>query len=174
MDLTDVRQLMTHMAWADALAWRCVLGAPAAHDDERARHLLMHVHVVQNAYVTIWRREPLAVPAANAFPKLADLYAWGMAQHEAIAAYAERLRADALDRPVAFPWASELGEVYPHRYGATMAETFQQVALHSAHHRAQLLTRLRELDAKPPLVDFIAWVWLGKPQPDWRPVRTRA
>src|SRR5690606_24023776 len=58
MDLTDVRALMSHMAWADALTWRCVLGTPAAHDDDRVRHLVVHIHVVQNAYVTIWNRKP--------------------------------------------------------------------------------------------------------------------
>lgn len=174
MDLTDVQQLMAHMGWADALAWRCVLGAPVAHDDDRVRKLLVHIHVVQNAYVTIWKREPLALPDADSLPKLEDVYDWGRTQHETIAGYLERLTAGALTRAVSFPWASELGEQYPQRYGATLAETFQQVALHSAHHRGQLLTRLRELGAKPPLVDFIAWVWLGKPRPEWRPVRMRA
>lgn len=174
MDHRDVQQLMAHMAWADALAWRCVLGCHAAHADERVRKLLVHIHIVQNAYVTIWKREPLVLPNADAFPQLIDLYAWGRAQHEDIASYLSRLAPDALARPVAFPWAAELGEQYTHPFGATLAESFLQVALHSTHHRGQLLTRLRELGAKPPLVDFIAWVWMGKPVPDWRPVRMRA
>jgi uncharacterized damage-inducible protein DinB len=174
MDLSDVQQMMAHMAWADALAWRCVLGSPAAHSDERVRGLLVHVHVVQNAYVTIWKREPLVLPDAGAFPQLEDVYAWGRTQHDDIAAWLGRLAPDALKRPVAFPWAAELGEQYPRPYGATLAETFLQVALHSTHHRGQLLTRLRELGAKPPLVDFIVWVWMGKPVADWRPVRMRA
>ena len=174
MDLTDVRALMSHMAWADALTWRCVLGTPAAHDDDRVRHLVVHIHVVQNAYVTIWNRKPLELPARSAFAQLDDVYAWGRTKHEEVAIYLARLAEDALTRPVVFPWASGLGEEYPQRYGATLAETFQQVAIHSAHHRGQLLTRMRELGAKPPLVDFIAWVWLGKPLPDWRPMRMRA
>lgn len=50
---------------------------------------------------------------------------------------------------------------------ATVEESVIQIVLHTAHQRAQLCTRLRELGAEPPLVDFIAWVWQGKPDPVW-------
>jgi uncharacterized damage-inducible protein DinB len=40
------------------------------------------------------------------------------------------------------------------------AETDQKI-------RAQVNTRLRELGATPPLVDFIAWAWFGKPAAEW-------
>ena len=49
----------------------------------------------------------------------------------------------------------------------TLRQTLLQVALHSAHHRGQVSARLRELGAEPPPTDFIAWLWLGKPQPEW-------
>ena len=42
-----------------------------------------------------------------------------------------------------------------------------QVALHSTYHRGQINARIRELGGEPPLTDFIAWVWAGKPQPSW-------
>ena len=38
-----------------------------------------------------------------------------------------------------------------------------QVALHSMYHRGQINARLRDFGGNPPLVDFIAWVWLGRP-----------
>ena len=50
---------------------------------------------------------------------------------------------------------------------ATVEESVIQIVLHTAHHRAQLCTRLREPGVEPPLVDFIAWVWQGKPGPVW-------
>jgi hypothetical protein len=31
----------------------------------------------------------------------------------------------------------------------------------------QVNVRLRELGCEPPLVDFIAWIWLGQPSADW-------
>jgi len=34
-------------------------------------------------------------------------------------------------------------------------------------HRGQVAARLREIGGEPPLVDFIAWVRLGRPEPVW-------
>jgi uncharacterized damage-inducible protein DinB len=42
-----------------------------------------------------------------------------------------------------------------------------QVTSHSTHHRGQVNARLRALGGEPPLVDYIAWVWFGKPAADW-------
>ena len=42
-----------------------------------------------------------------------------------------------------------------------------QVAMHTAYHRGQINTRVRELGGEPKLVDFIAWIWYGKPKADW-------
>ena len=66
------------------------------------------------------------------------------------------------------PWAAGLTK----RFGrepapATLAETAFQVASHSTYHRGQVNTRLRELGAEPPLVDYIAWLWLGRPAAEW-------
>jgi uncharacterized damage-inducible protein DinB len=70
--------------------------------------------------------------------------------------------------PTALPWmdmvSAQLGRtlVVP-----TLAETLLQVPMHSMHHRGQINARLRELGNEPPLVDFIAWIWLGKPAAEW-------
>ena len=50
---------------------------------------------------------------------------------------------------------------------ATLEETMLQVASHSTYHRGQINTRFRERGGDPPSVDFIIWVWLGKPKADW-------
>jgi uncharacterized damage-inducible protein DinB len=42
-----------------------------------------------------------------------------------------------------------------------------QVVLHSTHHRGQIVARVRELGGNPPLVDYIGWIWLGKPAAAW-------
>jgi uncharacterized damage-inducible protein DinB len=39
--------------------------------------------------------------------------------------------------------------------------------MHSGYHRGQVARRLREHGAEPPLGDFIAWVWMGRPEADW-------
>jgi uncharacterized damage-inducible protein DinB len=42
-----------------------------------------------------------------------------------------------------------------------------QVVLHSTYHRAQVATRVREFGATPELTDFVAWVWMNRPEPKW-------
>ena len=59
--------------------------------------------------------------------------------------------------------APRLGSAGP----ATVAECLLQLALHSAHHRGQVAAWLREAGGEPPLTDFIAWIWTGRPAPAW-------
>ena len=74
---------------------------------------------------------------------------------------------------VEMPWArsleAQLGRpiVMP-----TLGETVQQVASHSTYHRGQINARLREVGGQPPLVDYIAWIWFGRPAPNWAPAAT--
>ena len=48
-----------------------------------------------------------------------------------------------------------------------IAESMLQVALHSQYHRGQINARLRALGGEPPRVDYIIWLWLGRPPADW-------
>ena len=49
----------------------------------------------------------------------------------------------------------------------TIAEALVQVAMHSQHHRGQLMTRLKDFGGEPRNVDWIIWLWKGKPQGRW-------
>ena len=61
-------------------------------------------------------------------------------------------------------WAARLTARLPQpTTEPSLAESLLQVALHSSHHRGQLCSRLRELDAAPPAIDYILWVYAGKP-----------
>jgi uncharacterized damage-inducible protein DinB len=62
------------------------------------------------------------------------------------------------------PWSSMVEKRLGRPPGiTTIGETALQVALHSTYHRGQVNARLRELGGEPPLVDYIAWLWQGKP-----------
>jgi uncharacterized damage-inducible protein DinB len=39
--------------------------------------------------------------------------------------------------------------------------------MHSAHHRAQIATILRQLGGEPKVSDFIVWISKGRPSPCW-------
>jgi hypothetical protein len=53
------------MEWADAIAWRAVLSCQEARDDERIRMWLYHVHMVQRAFLRVWRPDQRPAPHAG-------------------------------------------------------------------------------------------------------------
>lgn len=169
LPLDTLRELMRHMEWADASVWRALLAHPPALHDERLRQLLYHLHGVQRAFLALWTGKPLD-PAASvaAVGDLAarepDVRAYYQELHPAVAALDEA----ALRRPVVMPGLERYEQQMGRRFEApTLAETILQVASHSTHHRGQVNARLREIGGEPPLVDYIAWIWFGRPAPEW-------
>ncbi len=169
-----LRELYRHMEWADAKVWDAapVGGQP----DDRLRHLLVHLHVVQRAFLHIWTDRPVrdAFRKPEEFATLADVRAWAQRYYREAHAFVDGLTDQALAQPITMPWAAQLTE----RLGrppsvTTQAETCFQVTSHSTYHRGQVNMRLREIGAEPPLVDYIAWVWFDRPAPDWGANETR-
>jgi len=78
MRMSEYRQLMRHMAWADAEVWRAVLAHPAAAADASTKGRLHHIHLVQWAYLQVWRNEPVAMGEQDSFGDLADIRDWGV------------------------------------------------------------------------------------------------
>lgn len=181
--LSNLQDQFRQMEWADAMVWQTALSVDATLADEILRARLHHIHLVQRVFLAVWlgefahlhdsnERQQAVLAWVNKGGDLrgADLLAWGQAYHRDVQPYLGGLSEAALAQPVALPWA----EMVAARIGqmpasSTLAETLQQVTMHSAYHRGQVNTRLRELGAEPPLVDFIAWVWLGKPAAQWPP-----
>jgi uncharacterized damage-inducible protein DinB len=130
--------------------------------------VLLHHHLTQRAFLLVWTGRPLEFPEASSFATLDDVRAWARPHYREVESFLGALDAPALEADVVLPWASRLEA----RLGRTpiagsLADTLLQVPGHSAHHRGQVVARLRELGREPPLVDYIAWVWLGQPPPDW-------
>jgi len=63
------------------------------------------------------------------------------------------------------PWAKRYAK--EEAAAATLGDTLLQVPMHSTYHRGQVNARIRELGGEPPLVDYIVWVWLGRPAAEW-------
>lgn len=166
-EISWLDDLYRHMEWADARVWSAVLACEGAPGDEALRRRLHHVHLVQRAFLSVWRGEPVDATAGEALD-LAALAAWARDYHPEARAFLETSATTALLEPVRLPWSAhvrdQLGlEPAP----TTLRDTALQVCGHTAHHRGQVMLQLRALGATPPLVDFIAWVWLGRPAPDW-------
>lgn len=162
------RDMFDHLEWADAEMLGAALALPAALWDERVRSLLIHVHEVQWTYLHLWRGDPVVIPERESFADLVSVSRWAREYHTRRRQWFESgLPGADLDAHVAFPWAERLAARFGKVYPTTLRQSMLQIGLHSAHHRGQVAMRLRELGADPPLVDFVAWIWRGRPAAAW-------
>lgn len=160
--------LLRHMHWADATIWRALLETPLSAEDERLRKLCYHIHMVQRAFLRLWNDPEMRVPKIEEFPDLASIGAWASSYHPILEEYLIKLSEEKLDGIVSVPWSRYMEQRSGQKVeDATLGETMLQVAMHSSYHRGQVNARLRELGGEPPIVDYIAWVWLGRPDAVW-------
>src|SRR5574338_418490 len=158
--------LFQHMEWADAAVWNAIVGAETA-SDLKLKELLYHLHMVQRAFLRLWRGEPREAPYPT-FEDMPSQMAWARRYYGEALSHLRTMNDESISAPLAVPWAAiveqQLGRTPA---TTTIGETAMQVALHSQYHRGQINARLREIGGIPPLVDYIAWVWLGRPRPTW-------
>ncbi len=160
--------LFDHMESADAAVWTAVLASPSGTSDVQLCKYLLHVSCVQRAFLDAWNGRPFTF--RNDFDGVHL-----QAELAAVRAYYPEARAfvagtdvATLARAIRLPWVDWIEQQTKQTLAATtLGETMLQVISHSTHHRAQANTRLRALGMEPPMVDYIAWIWRSRPQPDW-------
>ncbi len=166
--LDILKELIDHMNWADAKIWATVLSISGVQEDEKLKKILHHYQLTKNAFYCVWARLPLEFPELSKFGTFRDMAEWASEYPKLIQTYLTGLKEEELGRTIQIPWSDRLEKVLGKKPAdANLAETILQVAAHSSHHRGQVNNRIRELKSEPPLVDFIAWVWLGKPDAVW-------
>ena len=159
-----LRELARHMAWADATVWSAVLAAPQAASDPKIADTLHHIHLVQHIFLQAWSGAAFAVRERSQFPTLDDLSAWGLDGRRGVLTFVENVTAEELDREFRMPWAAFFEQQSKQPAGVhTLGESMLQVFLHTQHHRGQVCARLRDVGSVPPTVDFIVWLWSGRP-----------
>ncbi len=164
---TITQDLFRHMEWADACVWNAVKSSESAMADEATRLRLHHIHAVQRAFLCVWRNEPVDFGAGTSLRPL-ELMTWGRDYHREALQFVATLSESELDQPIVLPWIGWVKErIGKDPQAPTFGETVFQVTSHSTHHRGQVAAALRTHGAEPPLVDFIAWIWLGKPIAAW-------
>jgi uncharacterized damage-inducible protein DinB len=158
--LAFLRDLLAHEEWANAVffhAW----GKSPARDHEELRQRVAHVVGVQRGFEAILRGEHPGGPPGGPPPSFDELKARAVTSHAGLREFAAALDPESLARSVRIPWFPEPPCVI------SVAEALVQVAMHTQHHRGQLMTRLRDFGGEPKNVDWIIWLWKQKPAARW-------
>jgi uncharacterized damage-inducible protein DinB len=164
MQIVDaLRDLFHHMEWADATVWAAVRRL-SGRDDKRLRELLQHLHGTQRAFLIAWQEKEFD-RGIFAERDLDSIQTWARDYYQELTPFLDAVRSDALDEPVRLPWAERFNKG---AHTTSLVETMIQVTAHSTYHRGQVNMRIRELAGEPELVDYIAWVWKGRPPAPWQ------
>jgi uncharacterized damage-inducible protein DinB len=168
MTAAFLRELFVHMEWSDAKVFQAANAAQPEDADEQLLKTLTHLHHTQFAFYGAWLGE-FDWKSLPQFNTLTALEAWVREIYPAIQAFAGNLTDKGLESESIMPWAAHFAkrQLGIQAEATTLGETVYQVAAHSSYHRGQANTRIRELGGEPPTVDYIVWVWAGRPAPDW-------
>jgi uncharacterized damage-inducible protein DinB len=151
--------LFRHQAWADAALLQAVRAHAEAAADERLRWTLHHIVMVQRGSLALLLGRPFDRKKERQIPASLDEFERLYREtHAEELSFAGRLEAADLAQPFKMPWIADCN--------IPVAEALVQVVMHSQNHRGQCLSRLRELGAKPPTLDFILWA-KDRPEPEW-------
>jgi len=156
-----LRELHEHQAWADAQFWNALEDYPSAWRDDVFRKRQHHIHLVQHRFLWMVQDQsvPFAMKAVEDFDTPSSLKAYAREFHDKVEKLVCPLGAEYLLSYIPIPHFKGLR--------ITVEQALTQTVMHSQHHRAQNMTRFRELGGTPPLIDFIAWLWNKKPAPHW-------
>jgi len=160
----QIREMARHMAWADATVWSAVLTAPPTAADTKIGDMLHHIHQVQHIFLQAWTRAQFNVRDRKEFATLDEIAAWGLEARRGVLSFIEQVSASELVAEIRMPWAAFFEQQTGQTAGVhTMGESVLQVFLHTQHHRGQVCMRMREVGVAPPTIDFILWLWAGRP-----------
>ena len=159
--LDVIKGLFAHQEWADASHWRVILGSEAARKDPELRERLVHLHGAQQVWMGRWQGIGLGYPKVEDHATLEDTLHFAQACHAALRAYLSLRKEADLAEPITY--TNNAGGTHTQPLGQLMLH----VAMHSHYHRGQIMTRLKQLGGQATDVDYIFWIWKGRPEPEW-------
>jgi uncharacterized damage-inducible protein DinB len=158
--IEHLRDLLAHAEWANAVFFH-TWGKSPARDHEELRRRVGHIVGVQDGFLAVLRGQAPGAPPQGPPPSFADLKTRAQACHIGLGDFAAQLDAQGMSRIVQIPWFPDPPCVI------TVAQALVQAAMHTQHHRGQCMTRLKDFGGEPKNVDWIIWLWKGKPQARW-------
>jgi uncharacterized damage-inducible protein DinB len=147
--MNGVNRLLAHMLWADT---RVLEGLRSAADPTPALALFAHLLAAERVWLARLRGEDTL--GLEIWPRLSleECVAYSEGVRAELAAYTDRLGADALEGPVSYRNSS--GREFTSRVG----DILTHLAMHGAYHRGQIAVRLRDAGSAPVNTDFITFV----------------
>ena len=148
---TQVVRLWQHCAWADVALLAALREAPDAAATAAAWREYAHVLGAEAVWLARLRGEPQRVAVWPDVDR-EQVAALADATHGGYAAYVARLDAAELGRRVAY--TNSAGQAFE----SEAVDILLQVMLHGQYHRGRMNLLLRQADAAPAPVDYIAYV----------------
>jgi uncharacterized damage-inducible protein DinB len=158
--LDFLRELMAHCEWANAVFFH-TWGKTPARDQEELRHRVGHVVGVQDGFLAVLRGNMPDGPPGGPPASYDELKQRAVESHRGLREFVAGANNETLSDKVQIPWFPDPPCVI------TVGEALTQVALHTQHHRGQLMTRLKDFGGEPKNVDWIIWLWKQKPAARW-------
>jgi uncharacterized damage-inducible protein DinB len=159
--LDHLRELMGYQEWADAVFFHFWSKAEGMWDDEEMRRRAEHNSFVQEAFRNLILGESVGNWNEGPPPSFLELKNRAHKANALCRDLVAKMEKKDLVDIVKPPWAPDT----PHHI--TIADALVQVAMHTQHHRGQNITRLKQLGGKTANVDWIIWLWKGKPEGRW-------
>lgn len=155
-----VIDLIRYEEWADAhflQAWDQT--ADAANDREMLQRW-EHAAAVQNAFYAVLIGNEVTF-TRDEFPSVSELKRRSQLIHEQLKQLLQKYSSEDLKQPVVIPWMPDP------KVTLTRLEAITQIVMHTQHHRAQNMTKLQSYGGKPEVIDWILWVFKGRPEAKW-------
>ena len=154
MNAEVLLDMARHQVWADAAHWKMLRENPALLEDAEIRTRLNHMLMAYKMLTTLARGQTPDPDGMKHIDSVDELEVSMGKAHEEMAAM---LQSADLDKMIALP----RGPNGP--FQAPASVLLMQAITHSQHHRGQNASRMRQLGATPPMMDFVIWYALVRP-----------
>lgn len=163
-NLILLKDLYAHMKWADTQIWNSIEAILGTSSDDELRERMFHIHMTQCMFLRVWKEDKITYEKSDAYPTLESIKEMKDAYYNDLPTFVDSLVEADLQKPMGMPWVRFFERTIGQPAAVTtLGETMYQIASHSVHHRAQVNVQLRGLGGEPPFIDYIVWLWLGRP-----------
>jgi uncharacterized damage-inducible protein DinB len=160
--LTYFQELAHYQSWADAQFFSRWKQLEDARTNQSILKLSNHMVLVQKLFLDALEQNESAMPEKDkALPSVSEMETICRSNQQRLLAFLNGIPEETLSKPVSLPWFRSESTL-------TVADAVLQIFLHTQHHRAQVLQMLSPYAEKSMVIDYIAWIYKGKPAPAWQ------